>query len=126
MHTPSTSLHVIADIEGGKRLDDAAFVESVLREAALAARVTIVGINLHHFGSGNGVTGVAVLAESHMSIHTWPESGLVAVDVFVCGKSADPHAALAVMVERFGGRLSLVREIARLGTAQCPAEGESR
>ena len=116
-HDPSNSLHLIADIEGGKRLDDAVFVESVLREAASAARVTIVGMNLHHFGDGGGVTGVALLAELHISIHTWPESGLVAVDIFVCGKSADAHAALAVMVERFGGRLRLVKEVPRLGAA---------
>lgn len=126
MHDPSTSLHLIADIEQGKRLDDAVFVESVLHAAARAARVTIVGMNLHHFGAGNGVTGVAVLAESHISIHTWPERGLVAVDIFVCGKTADPHAGLAVMVELFEGRLSLIREVARLGPVQCPAEGENR
>ncbi len=125
VHDPSHSLHLIADIEHGERLGDLPFVESVLREAALAARVTVIEVSLHHFGPGHGVTGVALLAELHMSIHTWPESGLVAVDIFVCGKTADAHAALAVMVARFGGTVRFLREVPRL-RAQCPADGESR
>ena len=119
-HYPSGSLHLIADIEHGQRLDDLPFVENVLREAAAAAHVTVIEVSLHHFGPGLGVTGVALLAESHISIHTWPESGLVAADIFVCGKRADAHAALAVMVERFGGKLRFVKEVPRLG-ANAPA-----
>ena len=118
VHDPGNSLHLIADIEHGQRLGDLPFVEGVLREAALAARVTVIEVSLHHFGPGHGVTGVALLAESHMSIHTWPESGLVAVDIFVCGKTADAHAALDVMVARFGGTVRFVKEVPRLRAAQ--------
>ena len=119
MHNPTNSLHLIADIEQAERLDDLPFVESVLREAAVAARVTIVGINLHHFGEGGGVTGVAVLAESHISIHTWPECGLVAVDMFVCGKTADAHAGA-------GGDGRAVRRPAQPGQGSAQAAGARR
>ncbi|MGE3692974.1 MAG: adenosylmethionine decarboxylase [Novosphingobium sp.] len=114
-HEPGTSLHLIADIERGERLEDLAFVEAVLREAAEAAHCHVVGINLHHFGPGHGVTGIVVLAESHISIHTWPETGLVAVDIFVCGKHADAHAALDVIAGRFKGTVAFVQAIPRLG-----------
>lgn len=114
-HPPGTSVHLIADIERGERLDDLTFVETVLRDAAEAAHCQVVGINLHHFGPGHGVTGIVVLAESHISIHTWPETGLVAVDIFVCGKHADAHAALDVIVARFRGTVGFVQAIPRLG-----------
>ena len=114
-HPPGTSVHIIADIEQGPRMDDLGFVEAVLREAADAAHCHVVGINLHHFGPGHGVTGIVVLAESHISIHTWPETGLVAVDIFVCGKHADAHAALEVIVARLGGTVGFIQAIPRLG-----------
>ena len=91
------------------------FPLSKLREAADAAHTRVVGINLHHFGPGHGVTGIVVLAESHISIHTWPETGLVAVDIFVCGKHADAHAALDVIAMRFRGTVAFVQAIPRLG-----------
>jgi S-adenosylmethionine decarboxylase len=122
VHLPGNSLHLIADIEGAERLDDLAYVEVVLREAAEAAHCQVVGTNLHHFGPGHGVTGIVVLAESHISIHTWPETGLVAVDIFVCGKHADAHAGLKVIAERFGGRIAFMQAIPRLGArAESPA-----
>jgi S-adenosylmethionine decarboxylase len=58
---------------------------------------------LHHFGEGAGVTGVALLAESHMSIHTWPDTGFAAIDIFLCGRR-DPQLALPVLRERFRPR----------------------
>ena len=67
-------------------------IEECLREGALATRATILFGYFHHFGDGEGVTGVLILAESHVSIHTWPERGFAAVDVFVCG-DCDASAA---------------------------------
>ena len=57
---------------------------TVRRECIRAAGATLLHIHLHHFTPNNGVSGVAVLAESHISVHTWPESGFAAFDVFMC------------------------------------------
>ena len=111
----ASGLHLIADIAGRRGLDDVAWIEQTLRQAATAARVTVLDVRLHHFGGHNGVTGVALLAESHISIHTWPELGLAAIDVFVCGKQADARAALAVIEARLDGTACFVSVIPRLG-----------
>jgi S-adenosylmethionine decarboxylase len=111
---PSPGLHLIADLEGASRLDDCAWIEAALRDAAAAASATVLDVRLHPFGPGQGVTGVALLAESHISIHTWPECGTAAIDVFVCGAAADPQAALAVIRDRLGGTVAHVQTISRL------------
>jgi len=106
--------HLIADIVGASGLDDCARIEATLRTAAQAARVTVLDVRLHHFGEGAGVTGVALLAESHISIHTWPEHAIAAIDIFVCGANADPDAALAVICAELGGTVRLRRDVRRL------------
>ncbi len=113
--TAPLGLHLIADIAGAEGLDDSARIEAALRAAAHAARVTVLDVRLHHFGEGGGVTGVVLLAESHISIHTWPEHALAAVDIFVCGPHADATAALGVIEQELGGRVVMRRDIARLG-----------
>ncbi|WP_374524105.1 adenosylmethionine decarboxylase [Sphingopyxis sp.] len=107
-------LHLIADLTANERLDDPEFIGQVLRDAATAARVTLLEIRLHHFGEAHGVTGVALLAESHISIHTWPEDELAAVDIFVCGARADPEAALAHISAALNARKIDVTRIERL------------
>jgi S-adenosylmethionine decarboxylase len=82
---PYDGRHLIADLHGCSGLDDSALIERILTEAAAAAGATLLEIRLHAFGAGNGVTGMALLAESHISIHTWPEHGYAAVDIFICG-----------------------------------------
>jgi S-adenosylmethionine decarboxylase len=67
--------------------------EDLLTKAALAAGAKILGANFHHFGDGCGVTGVLLLAESHISVHTWPENKYAALDIFLCG-NCDPEAAM--------------------------------
>lgn len=67
-------------------LRDAARLENVLREAASAAGATVLHAHFHTFGGAGGVSGVLLLAESHISVHTWPEHGFAALDVFVCGR----------------------------------------
>ncbi|ASY45895.1 MAG: adenosylmethionine decarboxylase [Sphingobium sp.] len=89
--------HLLADLYGCPVLDDVALIDAALRGAADSAGATVIGLHLHHFGEGQGVTGVALLAESHMSIHTWPEHGYAAVDIFLCGARHDPAAALHVL-----------------------------
>lgn len=107
-------LHLIADLATHERLDDPAFIEAILRDAATAAKVTLLEVRLHHFGEGNGVTGVALLAESHISIHTWPEDDLAAVDIFVCGAQADAEAALTCITSALDAKTLNVARIERL------------
>ena len=127
MTAPTTAFgqHLIADIAVARGLDDVAWIEATLREAAKAANVTVIDVRLHHFGLNNGVTGVALLAESHISIHTWPEHGLAAIDVFVCGKQADARAALAVIEARLDGTARFVNVIPRLGARDVTSPSQS-
>ncbi|MGV3510639.1 MAG: adenosylmethionine decarboxylase [Novosphingobium sp.] len=114
-HPPGSSIHLIADLECCDRLDDIAHVEQVLRAAAKAAGANVVGVHLHHFGPGMGVTGVAMLAESHISIHTWPETGVAGVDLFVCGQSANADAGLATITRMLNGTITKRCIVKRLG-----------
>ncbi len=104
-------VHLIVDLHGAKGLDDIDLIEVTLRRCVDAARATLLHIHLHHF-KPNGVSGVAVLAESHISIHTWPEAGYAAVDVFMCG-SASPDACVPVLREAFAAARVEVNEILR-------------
>ena len=92
----SSGTHLIADLYGidAGRLSDLEQLATLLRNAAGEAGATVLNCAMHGFGENGGVTGVVMLAESHISIHTWPESGFAAVDIFMCG-SAAPQRALA-------------------------------
>lgn len=89
----ATGLHLIGDLYGclcdSRLMHDAQFLEQFCKARVAAADLTSVGSLFHSFGEGGGVTGVVVLAESHLSIHTWPESGYVTLDVYVCNYSTD-------------------------------------
>ncbi len=96
--------HVLLDLWEAHRLTDAQGVRDALCEAAQAAGATILHSHLHRFGGG-GLSGVVVLAESHISIHTWPERRFAAIDIFMCGH-CDPHSAIPVLRRFFRpGRL---------------------
>ncbi|MYN05838.1 adenosylmethionine decarboxylase [Pseudoduganella aquatica] len=90
--------HLLADLSGieASRLGDCDELEALLRSAAAAAGARVLHSHFHGFGAGMGVTGVVLLAESHISIHTWPENGFAAVDIFMCGAS-QPRKALDVI-----------------------------
>jgi S-adenosylmethionine decarboxylase len=113
--------HLLADFEGvaPALLLDAAAIEDVLRQAALAAGARILHGHFHTFGAGGGVTGVLLLAESHISIHTWPEDGFAALDIFMCG-AARPALALARVKTVFKGRAT-VRTVERSSEAAVTA-----
>jgi len=74
------------------KLDDEAFLRNAITSAAKRAGATLLNLITHRF-EPQGVTGLALLAESHISIHTWPESGYAAVDVFTCGDHTMPERA---------------------------------
>jgi S-adenosylmethionine decarboxylase len=95
--------HLIVDLWDGEHLDDVAAIELALHRAVEAAGATLLHLHLHEFTAGGGVSGVAMLAESHISIHTWPERGYAAVDVFMCG-SAEPHQVVPIFRDAFKAR----------------------
>ncbi len=88
--------HVLVDFWGASNLTEPELIEAALREAAEACGATVLHVHVHEFVSNGGVSGVAVLAESHISIHTWPELDFAAFDIFMCGNCA-PERALPVL-----------------------------
>ncbi len=103
--------HLIIDLWGADNLNDIARIEAALKRAVEAAKATLLHIHLHHF-TPEGVSGVAVLAESHISIHTWPERGYAALDVFMCG-DAEPLKCVPVLEQAFSPERVDVNEIQR-------------
>ena len=104
--------HLIIDLIGANGLDDISRIERALRDCVDEAGATLLHIHLHHFTPNAGVSGVAVLAESHISIHTWPERNYAALDVFMCG-DARPEKCKGVLKKAFSPRKMRVRELLR-------------
>lgn len=92
--------HILADLWGASNLDNAEMIERALREAAGNCGATLLHLHLHQFSDSGGISGVAILAESHISVHTWPERSYAAFDIFMCG-SCDPTKALPVLEKYF-------------------------
>lgn len=111
-------------------LDDLAWVKATLVNAALAAGATIVDTVFHKF-SPWGISGVVVIAESHLAIHIWPENRYAAVDVFTCGENVRMDAASAFLKREFRAKRSVQRRFARgdrvsAGRADAPAPDRPR
>ena len=101
--------HLIVDLFGARKLDDLKHVEQTLKRCVEKAGATLLHIHLHHFTPNGGVSGVAVLSESHISIHSWPEADYAALDVFMCG-DAKPHMTIEVLREAFEADEVVVKE----------------
>lgn len=104
--------HLIIDLWGANRLDDLTHMEAAMRLAVEKAKATLLHIHLHHFTPNGGISGVAVLAESHISVHTWPEKNYAAFDVFMCG-DAEPEKAVDVFRSYFSPDSCQVDNISR-------------
>jgi S-adenosylmethionine decarboxylase len=103
--------HLIIDLWEAEHLDDVGVVELAIRRAAKAAGATLLHLHLHEFSPSGGISGIALLAESHISIHTWPERGYAAIDVFMCGH-AEPHNVVPVLKQAFGaGRIAVSEQL---------------
>ena len=103
--------HLILEVVNGHGLDDEARIQTAFRDCVRECGATLLHIHTHKF-SPQGVSGVAVLAESHISVHTWPEIGYGAFDVFMCG-DAEPWRAVDVLKEAFGTQDVRVKELLR-------------
>lgn len=92
--------HLLIDLWGACHLDEEPVIREALLESVRTCGATLLHIHLHRFHENGGISGVAVLAESHISIHTWPERDYAAIDVFMCG-SCQPHKAVAIFKAYF-------------------------
>ncbi|MSP01810.1 MAG: adenosylmethionine decarboxylase [Acetobacteraceae bacterium] len=92
--------HLLLDLWGASNLCDPVVIDRALREAAEAAGATILHGHFHHFSPNGGVSGVLVLAESHISIHTWPERDFASIDIFMCG-ACNPYHGLPALKAAF-------------------------
>ena len=92
--------HVLVELWDASNLDDPKLIEDALLLGARDAGATVLHSHFHHFSPYAGVSGVVVLAESHISIHTWPEKAYAAIDIFMCGE-CDPHNALPSIKRAF-------------------------
>lgn len=108
-----TGTHLLADLFECDHLADEARIEAALRASVAAAGATLLNLHVHGFGEGQGVTGVALLAESHISIHSWPERGYAAVDMFLCGHAHDLDAGLRELATALNARRVEERRFAR-------------
>lgn len=122
----SLGTHALIDLEGcdRERIDDVAFVEAAMREAALKAGATIVAQVFHRFAP-QGVSGVVVIAESHLAVHTWPEFGAVAVDLFTCGTGLRADLAAECLVGAFRASGAQIQTVARAVAARMASEDQA-
>jgi S-adenosylmethionine decarboxylase len=91
--------HLIVDLWDAQNLNDAALIERTLVKCVDAAGATLLHFHIHAF-EPNGLSGVAVLAESHITFHSWPDQEYMALDIFMCGK-AEPHKCIPILKEAF-------------------------
>jgi S-adenosylmethionine decarboxylase len=116
--------HLIIDLHDAEGLDDLDLIDQTLRRCVDEAGATLLHIHLHHFTPNFGVSGVAVLAESHISIHSWPENGYAALDVFMCG-DARREVCVEVLREAFSPSRIVVSEMLRgQGVREVGSEGQ--
>ncbi|MBI5795972.1 MAG: adenosylmethionine decarboxylase [Planctomycetes bacterium] len=106
--------HIILEMWGCCKdtIDNVEVVKEILVKAAESVKATLVDVVCHRF-SPYGVTGVAILAESHIAVHTWPEHGYAAADIFICGSTINPRNAASYMAEAFYAKETSFLELKR-------------
>lgn len=106
--------HIILEMWGCCKdvIDNADGIKEILTGATEAMNATLVDVVCHRF-SPYGATGVAILAESHISIHTWPEYGYAATDIFICGNTINPHNAASYIIQAFQAKETSLLELKR-------------
>lgn len=107
-------LHLLLELKecNPRLLNDLDYIREALLDTAHGVGATVVGESFHRF-SPQGVTGILAIAESHISIHTWPEYGYAAADIFACGASFQPRDAAKMLIERLESRDPEIVEVQR-------------
>jgi len=105
-------VHLLVEFWGGKIIENPKEIKRILIEAAKRAKNIPLKVAIHKFNPW-GITGVVLLAESHLSIHTWPEINYVAIDIFSCGEKAMPYKALEYLKKEFKPKKVKIKEIKR-------------
>lgn len=123
MHALGTHLLVELKDCNSKILNDLKKIEDILVTAAKEAKATIIESRFHKF-SPFGISGVVVIAESHLTIHTWPEYGYAAVDIFTCGETLQPSVAASYIVAKLQSKnpslVEMKRGLLSLGDQKLP------
>lgn len=110
----SLGRHILVEFYGcsKKKLNDLRFIQQAMTGAAEYAKATVVDDVFHKFNP-HGVSGVVVIAESHLAIHTWPEYGYAAVDLFTCGEEVDPWDCFFYLNREFEAASNTTMELKR-------------
>lgn len=110
----SLGIHILAEYSlcDYSLINDVAYIEKVMLESAELAGATVISSSFHRF-SPYGVSGVVVIQESHMAIHTWPEYRFASVDIFTCGDSVDPWKAYEYLKKSLGAENGTAFKISR-------------
>ena len=106
--------HLLLELKGCNKevLNDIGFLREALLTAACEAGATVLGESFHQFNP-QGVSGVVMIAESHLCIHTWPEYGYAAADIFTCGNSVQPEKAVEILLGKLGSKNHSIIEMQR-------------
>jgi S-adenosylmethionine decarboxylase proenzyme len=106
--------HLLIDLQDCDKevLNDLGFLRDAMVTAAIDCGAMVLGESFHHFNP-QGVSGVVVIAESHLSIHTWPEYGYAAIDIFTCGTTVEPEKAAETLLEKLRAKNHSLMEIQR-------------
>lgn len=105
-------IHLIVEVWRARYLKSLPQIKKILQESVKACQATLLKIDLHKFTPSGGISGIGILKESHISVHTWPEYKYAALDIFVCG-TIDPHKAIPVIKKGFMPEKIQVVEIKR-------------
>lgn len=92
--------HFLIDIWGATGLEDRDLLEDTLRESVRVSGASLLHLHIHQFTPTGGLSGTAILAESHINVHTWPERGFAAFDIFMCGDT-EPEKVEAIIMKAF-------------------------
>lgn len=107
-----TGVHLIAEFWYGKIIEDPKKIKKILVETVKKTKNTPLKIVIHKFNP-QGMTGIVLLAESHLAIHSWPEINYLAIDIFTCGKKAMPYQAFQYLKKVFQPKKTVIKEIKR-------------
>lgn len=105
-------VHILADFWSCKKIEEKKKIEKILIKSAEKAKANVLGTYIYKF-KPQGLTGFVLLSESHIAIHTWPEIGYIAVDIFTCGDSSMPEKALEVLKEEFSPKKINIKKLKR-------------